>query len=121
MHFHLRQWDLWCLIDGRAHVALVDLRAGYDKPAVFTADVGPGDAVVIPPGVAHGFQVIDEITLLYLVTREYDGTDENSFRWNDPDAEIKWPYADPVLSERDSIAGSFRDAVDCLKSISSEV
>ena len=30
----------------------------------------------IPTGVAHGFLAVEPLTLVYLVTNEYDGTDE---------------------------------------------
>src|SRR5687767_15711465 len=44
-----------------------------------------GDAVLIPPGVAHGLLALQDVKLLYLVSSEYDGTDENGFAWNDVD------------------------------------
>jgi dTDP-4-dehydrorhamnose 3,5-epimerase len=37
----------------------------------------------------------------YLVTGEYDGSDELGVAWNDPDLGITWPDGEPILSERD--------------------
>ena len=39
---------------------------------------------MIPAGVAHGFLALEPLELLYLVTNEYDGTDELGFAWDDP-------------------------------------
>ena len=49
------------------------------------------DWVVIPTGVAHGFLALDALELLYLVTNEYDGSDELGFAWDDPTAAVPWP------------------------------
>jgi dTDP-4-dehydrorhamnose 3,5-epimerase len=66
----------------------------------------PGDQLYLPAGIAHGFYAPDEMALIYLVSNEYDGTDELGFRWDDPDAAVPWPDRDPILSERDASAGS---------------
>ncbi len=66
---------------------------------------------MIPPGVAHGFLAIDPVSLLYLVTNEYDGTDEHGFAWDDPLAALEWPTDSPILSVRDSSAPSLEEAV----------
>ena len=104
MHFHRRQTDLWMLVEGRAFVALADLRdrSPDGPPNVTTFEMSPGDAVLIPEGVAHGFHAIEPIALLYLVTGEYDGSDELGFAWNDPLAAIRWPDPSPILSDRDA-------------------
>jgi dTDP-4-dehydrorhamnose 3,5-epimerase len=104
MHFHRRQTDLWMLIEGRAFVALADLRrhSVEPRPPLATFEMKPGDAVLIPEMVAHGFLALDPIALVYLVTNEYDGSDELGFAWNDPAAAIPWPTSSPILSDRDT-------------------
>jgi dTDP-4-dehydrorhamnose 3,5-epimerase len=116
MHFHLRQWDLWSLAAGRAQVALVDVRSTDDAKVVskLSDEFGPGDAVLIPPGVAHGFWALEDVTLLYLVTNEYDGSDEHTFRWDDLEAGLEWPGTHPVLSSRDATAPSLIEATRML-------
>lgn len=54
------------------------------------------------------------LALLYLVSAEYDGGDELGFRWDDRDAAIPWPDADPIVSERDRTAQSLTDLLDRL-------
>lgn len=116
MHFHERQDDLWIVLDGRAFVAAVDLRAalgaGGGDPVTDAFELAPGGAVYIPKGVAHGFYALEPLALLYLVTTEYDSTDEHGFAWNDPVAAIPWPTAAPVLSDRDRSSPSLEAAVD---------
>jgi dTDP-4-dehydrorhamnose 3,5-epimerase len=58
-------------------------------------------ALLIPPGVAHGFCAVTDVALQYMVTAYYDGSDEHGFAWDDPDAAIRWPVAQPLLSDRD--------------------
>lgn len=120
LHFHRRQTDVWVVLDGRAHVALVDLRpalsnAGDDRPHYVTEVLGEGQSVLIPPGVAHGFWALTDVSLLYLVTNEYDGTDEHGFAWNDPSAAISWPPGEPLLSARDVAAPSLAQAVSAAR------
>ena len=105
MHFHLRQADLWMLLEGRALAATTDVRAvmGGTSGSVRSQmiEVVPGDSLYIPRLVAHGFWALEETMLLYLVSGEYDGTDEHGFAWNDPVAAIDWPAGQPILSDRD--------------------
>jgi dTDP-4-dehydrorhamnose 3,5-epimerase len=107
LHMHQRQSDLWVVVDGHPLVALVDVRPTLSRsgaPVADTFDAAPGEAVFIPDGVAHGFYARDAITLVYLVTNEYDGSDELGFAWKDPDAGVPWPDPSPILSGRDAQA-----------------
>jgi len=110
LHCHQRQLDYWVVADGRAFVALVDVRPVVrgDGPAIVeTRELTADDWVVIPTGVAHGFLALEPLQLLYLVTNEYDGSDELGFAWDDPAVGVPWPVLSvtrdgrPILSERD--------------------
>lgn len=109
MHFHRRQVDLWVLIEGRALVANTDLRGSLDptaapnsgRPRSQLLTLEPGDALYIPRLVAHGFWAPDDMALVYLVSNEYDSSDELGFAWNDPVVGIDWPDGEPTLSDRD--------------------
>ncbi len=64
----------------------------------------------IPPGFAHGFQVLSEAALFhYKCTEFYSPGDELTIRWDDPDLGIEWPLPDPLLSEKDAHGHRFRD------------
>lgn len=110
LHLHRRQLDRWIVATGRAFVALVDVRpmlAGGSRPVVETRELHADDWVEIPVGVAHGFLALEPLDLVYLVTTEYDGSDEHGFAWDDPLAAVPWPDiaaapdGRPILSERD--------------------
>ena len=116
LHVHLRQADLWVVLDGHPFIALVDVRpgGGTRRPGVQTIEGQPGDALYIPAGVAHGFYARDGLTLLYLVTHEFDGIDELGFAWDDADAAVPWPAVQPVLSPRDALAPPLAQVLDRL-------
>jgi dTDP-4-dehydrorhamnose 3,5-epimerase len=58
--------------------------------------------VYIPPGYAHGFQVISEVAdFEYQCTDYYDPGGEAGLIWNDLDVGIKWPLDEVELSEKD--------------------
>jgi len=117
LHVHRRQLDHWIVASGRAFVALVDLRtaleaAGSAPPrpgdvGVATRTLAADESVTIPAGIAHGFLALEPLELIYLVTNEYDGSDELGFAWDDPLAGVSWPSVPatrdgrPILSDRD--------------------
>jgi dTDP-4-dehydrorhamnose 3,5-epimerase len=116
VHFHLLQADLWVVLDGRAQVGLADIRAllaGNESavPQTLSLILGAGDCLLIPVGVAHGLWALSDVSLLYLVTEEHDGTDEHGFAWNDPAAGLPWPGDSPTLSTRDRQAPDLAGAV----------
>jgi len=107
LHVHRRQADLWIVAEGRAFIGLVDTRPavrGEGPPIVDSIDAGPGEAVYLPAGVAHGFYAREPLTLVYLVTNEYDGSDELGFAWDDSAVGVPWPDPAPIVSERDAAA-----------------
>lgn len=77
--------------------------------------------MTIPVGVAHGFLALTDLTLMYLVTNEYDGSDELGFRWDDSWAGVPWPTVAsspdgrPILSERDQKNPSLRTLLETLQ------
>ena len=60
------------------------------------------NSLLIPPGVAHGFQSLKENSeLLYLHTENYSPSDEVGVSFLDPSANIKWPLPHTQISDRD--------------------
>lgn len=66
----------------------------------------------VPPGFAHGFLVTSDVAeFVYKVTANYAPADEHAIAWNDPALAIAWPLeGEPILSKRDKVAVSLRDA-----------
>jgi dTDP-4-dehydrorhamnose 3,5-epimerase len=112
LHYHLHQADYWYVPFGRARVVLHDLRSGSPTDrATLTVDLGsepgtPGSqhdhrGIYIPPGVAHGFAALTDMTITYLVDGYYNPLDELGVAWDDLDIAADWGVTDPTLSERD--------------------
>jgi dTDP-4-dehydrorhamnose 3,5-epimerase len=125
LHYHRRQLDYWTVVGGRALVALVDVRPviadGSARAVVETRELGDGETVTIPAGVAHGFLALEPLSLLYLVTNEFDGSDELGFAWDDPAVGVPWPPVPgtpdgrPILSDRDRSNPTLRELVERLR------
>jgi dTDP-4-dehydrorhamnose 3,5-epimerase len=125
LHLHQRQVDHWVVATGRAFVALVDVRPLLDRsgarPLVETRELAADGSVTIPTGVAHGFLALEPLDLVYLVSNEFDGSDELGFAWDDPAVGVPWPaLADmpdgrPILSERDRANPSLAELVGHLR------
>jgi dTDP-4-dehydrorhamnose 3,5-epimerase len=104
LHYHLHQADYWYVPRGRARVVLHDLRQGSPtEGATLTLEIGEGNevGVFIPPGVAHGFAALTDLTITYLVDQYYNPDDELGVAWDDPELKVDWGVADPVVSKRD--------------------
>jgi len=116
LHFHRLQSDYWLVADGAIRVALVDLRprsATHKKAVCLEIDSANPRGLIIPPGVLHGYRILKDATVMYLVDHEYTGKDEYGVRWNDPALGLPphWSdLAEPTLSNRDSIAPFLKDA-----------
>ena len=95
-------------VRGEVYDVAVDIRKG-------SATFGEWEGVIlsednkkqfwVPPGFAHGFVVLsDTADFEYKCTDYYDPSDEGSILWSDPDLDIPWPIANPVLSTKDESA-----------------
>ena len=76
-------------------------------------DGGPNNhlGVYIPPGVAHGFASLSDMTITYLVDGYYNPADELGVAWDDPAIDADWGLTDPILSARDQ-ANPTRDTIE---------
>lgn len=109
LHYHLHQADYWYVPFGSARVVLHDLRVGgATEGATLHLDLGrqadgshSHRGVFIPPGVAHGFAALTDMTITYLVDGYYNPADELGVAWDDPEIGADWGVSDPVLSGRD--------------------
>ena len=117
VHGHWRHADYLLVAHGRATIGLHDLRAESVTSGLGTTVELAGhqpEALVIPPGVAHGFYFHEPSIHVYAVSHEWDPADELGCRWDDPGLRIEWPCQAPLVSGRDESLGSLsalRDAI----------
>ena len=114
LHFHHKQSDWWILVSGTLQIALADLRTGsptFLTTQVFRLSSSDSMSILVPPGVAHGFLAIEDVSLVYAVNRYYDGADEQGVAWDDPDLNIKWMELDPIRSDRDRTNPTVQDLI----------
>jgi glucose-1-phosphate thymidylyltransferase len=102
LHYHERgQDDLFVCLQGRARVVALDRDIGD----IFCEEIGEGSfaAVYVPGHLAHGYEALTDVLMLYHVTEEYDPADPDEHRipWDDPRVVDLWSTRSPILSERD--------------------
>ena len=84
---------------------LVDVRRGsptFGRWEGFELSAQNHRTLYVPGGFAHGFQCLtDNCEVFYQMSEFYHVELARGLRWNDPQVGIKWPIANPTLSERD--------------------
>lgn len=91
---HAEPWDKWVSVaTGRIFGAWVDLRAGASFGTVFTTEIDPSRAVLVPRGVGNSYQTLDADTAYtYLVNDHWSADAEYSFlNLADETSAIAWP------------------------------
>jgi dTDP-4-dehydrorhamnose 3,5-epimerase len=59
--------------------------------------------IYVPVGFAHGFLALaDTVQFFYKCSDFHDPKDEHGILWNDPDLNISWGIASPVVSDKDA-------------------
>lgn len=90
---------------GRAFLVAVDIRKG--SPTIgqwFGIEASAENYLQVwaPAGFARGFCVLSDVAeLQYKCTGLYSNKGESGIRWDDPAIGIRWPIADPILSDKD--------------------
>lgn len=107
LHFQTRrpQGKLLRCVTGAIYDVAVDVRP--DSPAFgqwigVTLSEENQHQLYVPPGFAHGFQVVSDFAdVEYKCTDYYDPGGEGGVRWDDPTLGIDWPIEPAVVSEKD--------------------
>ena len=129
MHY---QWDkpmgklVFCSF-GEIMDVIVDIRpesTHFGKSYYFILGPHKMNALWVPPGFAHGFQVMSEKAIVsYKCSEYYNKNGESGINPFDKDLKILWNYPEckikgihrPILSEKDENAMSFADYVQSPK------
>lgn len=100
------QGKLVLALRGEIFDVAVDLRTGsatYGRWVGVTLSSANRRMLYVPEGFAHGFCVVSDVAdVVYKATAEYAPDLEGGIRWNDPQIGVRWPIADPILSEKDA-------------------
>lgn len=108
MHYQVNnpQSQIVTIIKGKVLDVIIDLRKSsstFGHAITLELDEIKPRQIYMPPGIAHGFQVLgNEAVLHYMCSRYYDQTNECGVRWDDPDLAIEWPIKNPNISDRDN-------------------
>jgi dTDP-4-dehydrorhamnose 3,5-epimerase len=117
MHFQwppARESKLVRCLRGRIFDAVIDLRpasATFGRHFSMELSASEQTALFIPPGLAHGFQTLeDECEVLYQMTDYYTPELSGGVRWDDAAFGIAWPLPCSALHERDAAFLDFNAA-----------
>jgi dTDP-4-dehydrorhamnose 3,5-epimerase len=107
LHYQLHrpQAKLCRVVEGEVLDVVVDIRPrspSLGKWISVVLSAASHDQIYVPTGFAHGFLVLSESAqFLYKCSDFYDPEDERGIAWNDPDLNISWGIANPLLSDKD--------------------
>jgi dTDP-4-dehydrorhamnose 3,5-epimerase len=87
-----------CIV-GKAYVVVVS----PDRSAVdyFILSESNRLRLLVPAGCGLGYYALTDVVYSYKQSTDYGEDEEFTWKWNDPALAIRWPDADPILSERD--------------------
>jgi dTDP-4-dehydrorhamnose 3,5-epimerase len=98
---------------------LVDLRPHsptFMNWSMLRLDSKSGTALLIPPGIAHGYQTLeDDTSVAYLIWGEYSRTHSRRLSVLDEELAITWPLPFTRISKEDSEARSLKETIRELK------
>lgn len=112
VHLHLVHSDYLVVIEGDFVFGLRDMRPEeptHGLAAMLELSGCVLRALLIPPGVAHGFFCATGGSIVYGLTHQWDPVDDLACRWDDPGHGMRFPASRPILSQRDMSAQSFAD------------
>lgn len=108
------QGKLVRVISGQVLDVAVDLRPGsptFGQYETFLLDAKLANMAYIPEGFAHGFVALEDSIFSYKCTNVYNKASESGILWNDPDLNIDWGVANPIVSEKDQELKPLREVL----------
>ena len=107
LHFQQNkpQGKLIQVVRGKIFDVAVDIRKNSSTFGKWFSQILSDDnhkQIWIPPGFAHGFQVLSSFAdVEYKFNEYYFPEDEKCLIWNDLEVNIEWPLSSPKLSDKD--------------------
>lgn len=118
LHLQLQhsQAKLLRVVRGKIFDVAVDIRKGsptFGQWDSINLSADNQKMIYIPRGFAHGFCTLTEnCEILYKMDNYYTLNSEGNIKWNDLDVGINWPMNNPIISEKDLKAKSFREFIE---------
>jgi dTDP-4-dehydrorhamnose 3,5-epimerase len=111
---HAENWEKLVYVPyGEVFTAVADIRPespSFGQVQTFRLGGDSGLTLFLPRGLAHGYCVLSRSAdYTYQVSAYYDGSDTRAVAWDDPDLQVPWPIASPILSERDQRNPTLRE------------
>ena len=110
MHYRIPpypEFKIVTCLKGKVFDVAVDVRKGSPTFLRWHGEVltsGDGRSFVLPPGLAHGFQTLeDNCELVYVHGGPYRPEAEEGLRPDDPAIGVGWPEQVVMVSDRDSM------------------
>ena len=113
MHLQIEEasnWRILQVVSGSAFDVLLDLR--IDQPTYLNTQINilSGNipqTLLVPPGIAHGFQALENTEMLYLTSHRYISDLDTGV--NPLSIGIDWPLEVTAMSERDKELPNLED------------
>lgn len=106
MHFQNKPHEEAKLVrctTGKIYDVIIDLRK--ESPTFkkwFSLELTSHKMIYLPEGFAHGYQTLEDNTeVIYHMSIPFNAESYAGVRWNDPAFDIKWPFNNPIISEKD--------------------
>lgn len=123
MHFQRvkQQPKLVRCIYGHVFDVVLDLRAGshtFKKWLAFDLSDETDLELLIPPGCAHGYLVLNDSIVSYKCAESFYGEYDDGIYWDDPDIGIEWPLEliggrqNIILSDKDKNLQTFSEFME---------
>lgn len=108
MHYQEKPYGevkLVSCLKGAIYDVIIDIRPEsktFGCHQAFELKALDGKTLYIPEGFAHGFETLEDDTMVYYQMMEFYNKDHaRGIRWNDPYFNIFWPLKVKVISPRD--------------------
>ncbi len=111
MHIQIKpteNWKIITVVEGHIFDVLVDLRKSSKTYLEINQKyIKSGGGILLPPGIAHGFQAIENSMLIYCSSRAREAQFDLGF--NVQSLLVDWPLDFGIQSERDKNLPSMVD------------
>lgn len=108
-------WKIISVIEGRIFDVLVDIRKNSESYLdTMQKYISSGTIIILPPGIAHGFQAIENSTLIYFSSKSHDPQYDLGFSVKS--LVLDWPLDFKIQSDRDRDFPDINDFVSELES-----